>query len=129
MDSVNVRIVLTAWPALVFAVLALPLPGVPFVAAFAVLVGIFVLLFKSPLDLRAGKVTVGVLWVVALACLVYFFIAFGAGVDAADVGRPIPTWAKMVWEAGVIGLLALISATVALWLPPKTRENHVDFAK
>lgn len=123
MNAINIRIVLTAWPVLVFAVLALPLPGVPFVVAFAVFVSVFVLLAKSNLALGVGKMTIGVLWLVSLVCLVYFFIAFGAGVDAADVGSPVPAWAKMDWVAGVIGVLALISATVALWLPPKVRTT------
>lgn len=126
MNATSIRIALTAWPVLVFAVLALPLPGVPFIAAFAVLVGACVLLAKSNLDLRVGKTIIGMLWLVASACLVYFFIAFGAGVDATDVGRAVPTWAKMDWVAGLIGVLALLSATVALWLPPQTQPAIGD---
>ncbi|MDK8354078.1 hypothetical protein, partial [Actinotignum sanguinis] len=83
MTSIDDRIVLAAWPALVVAVLVLPLPGVPFVIAFAVLVSVFVLLARSNLVLRLGKVTIGALWLVSLACLVYFFITFGAGVVAS----------------------------------------------
>ncbi len=123
MTSIDDRIVLAAWPALVVAVLVLPLPGVPFVIAFAVLVSVFVLLARSNLVLRLGKVTIGALWLVSLACLVYFFITFGAGVYAADMGAPVPPWAKIDWLAGVIGMLALLSATVALWLPPKDRTT------
>lgn len=123
MNATNIRIVLTAWPVLVFAILVLPLPGVPFVIAFAVLVSVFVLLARSDLDLHVSKLTIGVLWLVSLMCLVYFFIAFGAGVDAADVGLPAPAWAKMDWIAGMIGVLALISATVAVWLPAKARST------
>lgn len=123
MNSISVRIFLTVWPAFVFTALALPLPGVPFVVAFAVLVSAVVLLAKSDLDLRAGKATIGLLWLVSLACLIYFFIAFGAGVDATDVGRPIPAWAKMDWIAAAVGVLALMSATIALWLPSKARTT------
>ena len=54
--------------------------------------------------------------------MIYFFIAFGAGVDATDVGRPIPAWAKMDWIATMVGVLAVMRASVALWLPPKTQR-------
>ena len=122
MNSIDVRIALTVWPALAFTALALPLPGVPFVIAFAVPVSAIVLLAKSNLDLRVGKATIALFWLVSLACLIYFFIAFGAGVDATDVGRPIPAWAKMDWIAATVGVLALMSAAAALWLPPKTQR-------
>ena len=58
MNSIDVRIALTVWPALAFTALALPLPEVPFVIAFAVPVSAIVLLAKSNLDLRVGKATI-----------------------------------------------------------------------
>ena len=51
-----------------------------------------------------------------VASMVYFWVAFGVGFDAADAGLPVPAWTQFILLALAIGALAFLGLIVALVL-------------
>lgn len=107
------------WP--VFALLSvfIPIPLHPFIFAL-VLGGIASwLVIKSAVAARI-KVMVVAAWCLAIGCLAYAVAAFGAMVDAADLGAADPAWTKGLVPLVVIGMLIFVAVDILLYKIPTT---------
>lgn len=107
------------WP--VFALLSvfIPIPLHPFIFAL-VLGGIASwLVIKSAVAARI-KVIVIAAWCLAIGCVTYAIAAFGAMVDAADLGAADPAWTKGLVPLVVIGMLIFVAVDILLYKIPTT---------
>ena len=107
------------WP--VFALLSvfIPIPLPPFIFAL-VLGGIASwLVIKSAVAARI-KVMVVAAWCLAIGCVTYAIAAFGAMVDAADLGAADPAWTKGLVPLVVIGMLIFVAVDILLYKVPTT---------
>lgn len=107
------------WP--VFALLSvfIPIPLPPVIFALVLGAIAFWLVIKSAMAARM-KVIVIAAWCLAIGCLAYAVAAFGAMVDAADLGAADPAWTKGLVPLVVIGMLIFVAVDILLYKIPTT---------
>ncbi|HBY23862.1 MAG TPA: hypothetical protein DEG88_11495 [Propionibacteriaceae bacterium] len=105
------------WLGLVVLLVGAFLLGSPMtLALFMAVGGVLVALRLGAVGGTASAVTCVALALTVVASMVYFWVAFGVGFDAADAGLPVPAWTQFILLALAIGALAFLGLIVALVL-------------
>lgn len=105
------------WLGLLVLLVGAFLLGSPVTLALLVAVGgVLMALRLGAVGGKASAVTCVALALTVVSSIVYFWVAFGVGFDAADAGLPVPAWTQFILLALGIGALAFLGLIVALVL-------------